>query len=191
VNKRKQVSIPGFKAGLLVLLAVLVLGCAGGIPPLVSEKTGNSAAIYIMQPTSTASISGFGTFTVGTKFQVWDNDNWLGYIGSKDYIVYYAEPGTHYFMVRGENWDIVKIDVRAGRTYYLKTSDTPGFTAVRVILEPVNPGASDLDKWLDVCRQIIPKGGASEKMVADARAAVENAKSGKAEAKPMPVGWYR
>jgi hypothetical protein len=92
-------------------------------------------------------------------------------------------------MVRGENWDIVRANLRAGRTYYLKTTDTPGFTGARVIFEPVDPKNPDLQKWLDDGKQITPKDKADEAMVQDASKALENAKSGKAGVKDMPAGW--
>jgi hypothetical protein len=184
MNKRNCL-IP---AGIVFLLTVFVVGC-GTIQPAIPEQTQNSAIIYIIQPTSTVSITGFGSLTIGSKFQLWDNDTWLGLLGSNSYIVYYATPGVHYFMARGENWDIVKADLKAGKTYYLKTSDTPGFTAVRVILEPVDPKNPELQKWLDNATQITPKDKASEGMVESAVKALENVKSGSAGSKDMPADW--
>jgi hypothetical protein len=174
---------------LVILIVLLAVSCGGTIAPAVTEKSNTTATVYIIQPSSTVTFTGFGSLTAGSKFQVWDNDTWLGLIGSKSYIVYYASPGTHYFMLRGENWDIVRANLRAGRTYYLKTTDTPGFTGARVVVEPVDPKNPDLQKWLDDSKQIKPTQKASEALKKDATTALENAKTGKASVKDMPSGW--
>jgi hypothetical protein len=142
-----------------------------------------------MQPSSTANLV-FGALAVGTKFQLWDNDTWLGLIGSNDYIVYYAAPGIHYFMVRGQNWSIVKADLLPGKTYYLRTIDVPGFFNVSVKMEPVDPQNPELQGWIDGSKEIVPKGKAGKSMVSAAKEALEKAQSGVAESREFPASWY-
>ncbi|MDR2313110.1 MAG: hypothetical protein LBE02_01085 [Spirochaetaceae bacterium] len=175
-------------------VAALMTGCVStGVDPAVSTKTAETATVYIIQPSAAVNVS-FTTFTSGlniskVQLQLWDNDTWLGYISSKNYIVYYAKPGTHYFMAKAANWDVVKVEVRAGKTYYLKTTDLPGFSEPSVKLEPVDPKDPDLQSWLDGSKEIVPKARANPYMLTEAQKTLEKVKSGGGEFKPFPVSW--
>ncbi|MDR2072606.1 MAG: DUF2846 domain-containing protein [Spirochaetaceae bacterium] len=184
-----------FYAGSFLFIGVLTLitGCVStGIDPAVTARAADTATIYIIQPTSSVNLSFTGGLTLSkANFQLWDNDTWLGYISSKNYIVYYAKPGTHYFMAKAANWDVVKVEVRAGKTYYLKTTDLPGFNAPSVKLEPVNPTDPELQSWLDGSKEIIPKNKASAYMLTEAQTILQRVKNGEAEFKPFPVSWAK
>jgi hypothetical protein len=92
-------------------------------------------------------------------------------------------------MARGANWDIVKVEARAGRTYYLKTTDLPGFTEPSVKLEPVDPKDPELQTWLNNSKEFLPGDKANERMLFEAQKELEEIETGKAQVKPFPVSW--
>jgi hypothetical protein len=174
-----------FSLGLLLIMT----GCAG-INPATTVRTANTATVYIIQPSSIVNVSfGWGVNFSKVGFQLWDNDTWIGLIYSKSYIVHHVEPGTHYFMARGGNWDIVKVEAEAGKTYYLKTTDLPGFSTPSVKLEPVNPNDPDLQTWLNNSKKAQPKNKANKRALSDAQKQLEASKAGQGELKLFPVSW--
>ena len=152
-------------AGILSL-GVVLTGC-GSIPPAEQMGPGNDTAkVYFIMP-SGVTVTGFGSLTLGTQFSLWNGDTFLSNIGGKEYLVLYFRAGmTQYIMAYGNEIFVVKADLTAGKTYYLKVVTLPGFGSPHVILEELGVNDPELNELLnDKCKEIVPKGKVSDSMV--------------------------
>ena len=152
-------------AGILSL--GIVLGSCASIPPAEQMGPGNDTAkVYFIMP-SGVTVTGFGSLTVGTQFSLWNGDTFLSNIGGKEYLIFNFKAGmTHYIMAYGNEIFVVKADLTAGKTYYLKVVTLPGFRSPHVILEELNVNDPELNELLkDKCKEITPKGKVSDSMV--------------------------
>jgi Protein of unknown function (DUF2846) len=67
----------------------------------------------------------------------------IGRMGSGDYFVHTAEPGTHAFSAETEAKDVVTLETEAGETYYVKCKIAAGFMAGRPNLSPADAPTFD------------------------------------------------
>jgi len=137
---------------LLVLVAVAMLaGCGAGGPKMIRAeqdlKPGPDAALIVFVRPNPVSFGG--------RFQLWDRDKFIGFLDELCSVSYRAKPGEHMFMVRAENWEIVKGRVSAGKTYYIELDPRVGVGAytpytrsnTRVVVSVVEPTDKRVAEW--------------------------------------------
>lgn len=93
-----------------------------------------------------------GPLSAPYKFGIWDNEKFVGVLESSSYIQYETEPGEHMFLGRAENWAYVKANLEAGKEYFLRVKIFPGWSKMRIALDPIPPSHADskqLDLWLN------------------------------------------
>lgn len=145
---------------ILVLIALLFIGCAGPVRhmrEISDEQAGyapspDEALVVFMRP------SGFGSAIQSSVFEIIGNDPVLiGIIAAKKKVAYNVEPGEHLFMVIGENADFLEANVQAGKTYYALVTPRMGVWKARFSLQPIHkytPEADDLNGWIQDCRWV-------------------------------------
>lgn len=82
-------------------------------------------------------------------------DTFIGIVSSGTKVAYQADPGTHLFMVQGENADFMNATLDPGKTYYVLVSPRMGVWKARFSLLPIHDDAAakynlksaDFQKW--------------------------------------------
>ena len=172
----------------LLYLVMVFIGCATVMPAERLEAGANTAKVYFIMPESTVTVTGFGAVTLGTKFFLWDNDKFISNIGSRDYFVSNFEAGIHYFMATaGDNWYIVKADLAAGKSYYIRVLSRPGFRTATAVLELIEPNNPELPGFLEKSREITPQGKAPKSMAEKAVKELELSSSGQQNVDFIPA----
>lgn len=124
----------------LFLLAALS-GCIATSPYMIkasitSRPSVDKALVIFMRP------SRYGG---GVQASVYDtrngHDKFIGIVSAKTKVAYQASPGTHLFMVIGENADFMNADLEAGKTYYVLVSPRMGMWKARFSLLPIHNDA--------------------------------------------------
>lgn len=85
----------------------------------------DKALIYVLRPTMIG-------FKIGSKLAV--DGEWKGINRGKTYFYFTVEPGERYFCSESENQDYLKLDVEAGKTYYLQQKVEMGMWKARTNL---------------------------------------------------------
>jgi hypothetical protein len=146
------------KVLLVAVAAGLLAGCVAGGPRMIRAeqelKAGPDAALIVfLRPNPVA----FG----GGEFQLWDRDSFIGFIEPVTSVSYRAKPGEHMFLVKAENWEVVKGKVSAGKTYYIWIDPRVGVGAfvgpgggTRVSLTVLDPHDKRIKDWMMHCRPI-------------------------------------
>jgi len=179
---------------LVLVMAVVLAGCGAGGPRMIRAeqdlKPGPDAALIVFVRPNPVSFGG--------KFQLWDRDKFIGFLDPLCSVSYRAKPGEHMFMVRAENWEIVKGRVSAGKTYYIELDPRVGagaFTSyagsgTRVTITVVEPSDRRVAEWKQRLRPVEmadpEKGEAfAKKYARHVAKAIENVESGKASTVPL------
>ena len=89
-------------------------------------KSAENAKIYVLRPSILANI---------IKMEVFCDRNFIGETGPKSYLCWEVKEGKHTIRSTSENEEIIKIDAKAGKTYYIKQIPRMGFVIARVSLE--------------------------------------------------------
>ena len=89
------------------------------------EAPADKALIYVLRPT----IIGL---KINSKLAV--DGEWKGVNRGKTYFFFTVEPGEHYFCSESENQDYLKMNVEAGKTYYLQQKVEAGMWKARTNL---------------------------------------------------------
>lgn len=111
--------------------------------------------------------SGFGGAITSPLLEVDNqgNSSLVGIIGPGEKMVHYVEPGSHQFMVIGENADFMNADVEAGKAYYAIIRPRMGVWKARFSLTPFkvapeapefNKEGSHIKKWSKACEYTVP-----------------------------------
>jgi len=166
---------------LWALAGVLFAGCAGGPKMARSEadlKPDKDAAVIIFVRPNPLS---FG----GADFSLWDRDHFIGLLDAMTSVQYRAKPGEHMFLVRAENWEIVKGKVAAGKTYYILVDPRVGVRGTRVSLSVAGPNDTRVKEWTARCRPVAladPAAGEAfeKKYEKHVNKAITNAENGRA-----------
>ena len=155
----------------------VLTGC-GSIPPAeLLEASNNTAKVYFIMP-SGVTVTGFGSLSVGNKFNLWNGDNFLSAIGGSQYLVFNFNAGSHLILAKGNDFNVASADLVAGKSYYIKVIILPGFSSPHVTLALMDPNDPDLEKYLEKeCKEIAPQGKVSESMVAEAAKVVSEVRS--------------
>lgn len=133
-----------------VIVTVLLASCAGNPPMRTAEQdlkaVPDAALIVFLRPNQLA----FG----GAEISLWDRGKFIGLIEPVTFISYRVKPGEHVFMVKAENWDIVKGKVSAGKTYYFWIDPRAGLVGTRVSMTVLDPDDKRIKDWMSRCRPI-------------------------------------
>ncbi len=89
------------------------------------DAPSDKALIYVLRPTL------FGN-KVQSKLAV--DGEWKGVNRGNNYFFFTVEPGERYFCSKSENQDYVKLNVEAGKTYFLQQKVEIGFMKARTSL---------------------------------------------------------
>ena len=89
-------------------------------------ESSENAKIYVLRP------SVFGS---AIKMKVFCNDDLIGKTGPKSYLCWEVKEGKHTIKSTSENEEIIKINAKAGKIYYIKQVPQMGFVMAKVSLE--------------------------------------------------------
>lgn len=115
----------------------------------------DKALVYIIRPA-------FIGFAV--KFWAYADDQFLGVTNGKNYTYAYVTPGEHVFWSRAENVNALKLNVQAGKTYYLQQHVRAGAIKATVDLELLDE--SEAKRLLEKCKYYVTP---SDRALAKAR----------------------
>jgi hypothetical protein len=161
----------------LAVVVGLLTGCASSMMIATKriEPGPDFAVVNFIRPS---------IFGGAIKFGVWDRDTLVGVLTPNCCIQYKAGPGDHIFMIRAENWGVVKATVAAGKTYTIIAEPRMGLMKAQVNMEVIKPKDKRLKGWMkDVDYVTIdPKDrdAYAKDRAKDARAATKNVEAGKA-----------
>lgn len=88
------------------------------------------ALIYIIRTSA---------FGFAIKFKVFIDNELIGYTKGKNYLYAYLDPGSHQILSKAENKGLLKLNVEAGKTYYVKQKVGFGFIKARNKLALLDP----------------------------------------------------
>lgn len=80
------------------------------------------------------------------KFTYFDDEQFLGKIGTKDYIAYACNPGKHLLWAKAENQDFLEAELEADKIYLIETKVTTGILKARIGLVPYDPEVKSAEK---------------------------------------------
>lgn len=132
----RSFSCKPFTVSLFFLLstAVLLAGCTsiGGKPFVPVDPASDKAVIYIYRPR---------TFIGGAvSYPIYINNQKVTTLPHTAYYGYLAEPGEVFIAAKTpENEAHVKLDVKAGKEYYIKGGTATGQFSGRATLDQVHP----------------------------------------------------
>lgn len=132
---------------LIILIAALGLagllgGCATTSALMAPSSTtpqpsADKALVVFMRP----SVYG-GAIQASVYDTSGGHDTFIGVVSARTKVAYEATPGTHLFMVVGENADFMNADLVAGKTYYVLVKPRMGMWKARFSLIPIHDDAS-------------------------------------------------
>lgn len=101
------------------------------------EPKADQALVYILRPAT----------TWPTKIWAFADKRFLGVTKSDVYTFAYVSPGEHVFWSKAENVNAIKMNVEAGKVYYIQQHVQPGMFKMAVELEVLDePRAKELFK---------------------------------------------
>ncbi|MDD2450309.1 MAG: hypothetical protein PHU67_00155 [Sulfurovum sp.] len=127
-----------------VLITLLLSGCASSLyeaapsGTTVDTRVKENATIVFSRPSFLGAalhntVVAFDPETKATSY--------VGTLGAQTKIEYQTTPGTHYFyMLGGENDDMIKVTTKASSQYYVVTEPQMGLVAGRFYFKPVRYG---------------------------------------------------
>ncbi|MDR2342168.1 MAG: hypothetical protein LBD84_03890 [Campylobacteraceae bacterium] len=96
------------------------------------ELSKNESAIVFFRPTY------FGGGVQAPIAEFMDNDlKFVAIVSAKSKVFYKTTPGKHFFVVGGENGNLLEADFEGGKTYYSYIEPRFGFLKARFVFEPV------------------------------------------------------
>ncbi|MHC4958811.1 MAG: hypothetical protein ACYTGN_10590 [Planctomycetota bacterium] len=132
-------------------ILLFLAGCAGSSRYMLEDETpepaeskAGQATIVFVRP------SGFG---YAITFTVLDAEgNFVGQMPAKGHVVHHVPPGSHRFLIWGENTAVMESTVEAGKVYYVEVDAAMGMWAARAHLLPVRRGTDEWDEaeeWVE------------------------------------------
>ena len=103
-------------------------------------ESAENAKIYVLRPSIFAST---------IRMEVFCDGNLIGKTGSKSYLCWEVKEGKHSLKSYSENEEFIRVNAKAGNTYYIKQIPQIGFVTARVALENLDEkeGQAILKKW--------------------------------------------
>jgi len=175
----------------MLFLGIALLSCASVLPAQTIEPDNTTAAVYFIYHGSGVTMTG-GAVYLGTLFSLWDNDTFLSNIYSREYLMLNLKAGTRFIMALSNNAGLIddmvmdsssdlwlfEADLAPGKTYYFEIIALPGGNSPIPQLKVIEPGNSEIERYLKSCEQISPKGKVTDSMVKRAGKKVNAAKGG-------------
>ncbi|MEJ2542431.1 MAG: hypothetical protein P8Y99_00015 [Calditrichaceae bacterium] len=142
------------------LISVLMIGCAApnmkfSVPSTATiDQPEDKALVYFIRPSN-----------LGYKINaaIYDDENFIGFVPYNQKLPYFAEPGTHLFMVVSEAADFINAELAAGKTYYIKVIPRMGMWRARFSLGAITKEdlqKKEVQQWISTCRLIENKDSA-------------------------------
>ena len=113
------------------------------------------AAIYFTR------VSGLA-FAIG--FDFFNEKNYIGEFGGRNYMRYECDPGTHLFWASSENKDFLTADVKAGETYIVIVDVQLGVGEAKVGLKPITSKDRDFERAKKLIEKKSPAIDAAEEV---------------------------
>jgi hypothetical protein len=137
----------------VLTLGLLMTGCASThmqvIPDdqRVTRPEQGKALIYFARP---------GSFGGAIQAPLYDGEKFIGVSSANTIVPYQADPGSHLFMVIGENADFLQAELLPGKTYYAQVTPRMGAWKARFSLRPQNGQIPDdeVAGWFKSCKQV-------------------------------------
>jgi hypothetical protein len=109
------------------------------------RATADKALVYILRPAF-----------VGMAIKMWAfvDDQFIGVTHGKNYTYALVEPGEHVFWSKAENVSAFKMNVEAGKTYYLQQKVRPG--GFRANVKFAEAEDSKVKKYLKKSKYVTP-----------------------------------
>ncbi len=108
------------------------------------EPKADQALVYILRPAT----------TWPTKIWAYADERFLGVTKSDVYTFAYVSPGIHVFWSKAENVNAIRMNVEAGKVYYIQQHVQPGMFKMAVALEVLDEAkAKELFKQ---CKYVTP-----------------------------------
>lgn len=117
----------------------------------LAQPTANRALVYIIRPQFLG---------MAVKFWAFMDDNFLAVTCGKKYTYALVKPGSHVFWAKAENVNAIRINVEAGRTYYLQQKVKMGAFRGGVQLRVIDEATAL--KMIKKCKFITPSNRAIE-----------------------------
>jgi hypothetical protein len=141
-----KIGIPVLHAMALALAITVLSGCSSPMmrPAGAINASQDYAVINFMRPSTIAWMVGGGI-----KFNLWDRDEFIGFLEAGKCVQYKAAPGDHIFLALAFNSAAVKANIQSGKTYYVLAS--PRLTPMGVsdvALEVLKPNDKRIDEML-------------------------------------------
>ena len=141
---------------LILLLPVLLAGCASGVTMTPSEpptvRAGDSTVVF-MRP------SHLGRALVSSVYDVsGPQTRFVGILNFGDKLAMPLKPGEYTFMVIGESADFMQATVDAGKTYYAVITPRYGVVTARFSFRPVRStqiDGSEFAAWTAATRYVV------------------------------------
>ena len=105
--------------------------------------------VIFMRPSS------YGFAVQSSVFEIKEDTPILaGIVAAKKKIAYQLEPGSHLFMVVGENADFMSAELEPNKTYYVLVRVRMGMWKARFSLKPIHANelaSPQFNEWLESC----------------------------------------
>lgn len=111
----------------------------------MAQATADKALVYILRPA-------FAGFAI--KMWAFVDDRFIGVTHGKNYTYALVEPGEHVFWSKAENVSAFKMNVEAGKTYYLQQKVRPG--GFRANVKFAEAEESKVKKYLKKSKYVTP-----------------------------------
>lgn len=131
---------------LFISISILVVlnGCQNSMMvkvQAIKDETTDFGIITVFYPWMGTSAS--------RRYSLWDNATFVGVQNIRTYIQHKVAPGTHFIMAYAGNWSAVKIDVEAGKQYFLVGRLYAIPMKPRIFLSPANiEDTQRINDWL-------------------------------------------
>ena len=131
--------------GLVALVAVIGVSCSSAPPFIVLDEPiqpdNRSAVVIFLQSSS-------------TEAQIWDGEKPVGTFegmkGSSRYCLFWkTTPGAHTFVARSSNFVHEKMNLQAGRTYYIRIQKVIPSPPYTTLIRTEQLTKQDYDEFMD------------------------------------------
>lgn len=119
------------KATFLLIITSLITACASTqqfVSFPTSPPSNQNAIIYILRPSKLAT---------AVKMKTYCDDKLIGKTGPNGYLIFEVTEGEHNIKSVAENSVFLKLNCKAGQTYYIKQSPEVGIGFARVSIHQV------------------------------------------------------
>ncbi|MFY0603201.1 MAG: hypothetical protein JXQ93_04580 [Flavobacteriaceae bacterium] len=106
-----------FFACFITIISLQVQAQTNHIKEKIVPPSEGKTVIYFVRTTGLGSL---------INFRYFDGEKYLGKFNGRSYLRYECEPGEHIFWLKAENVDVLKADLKEGKTYLVLTNAAMG-----------------------------------------------------------------